>query len=358
MEPKLVPLSELGRRELARWRELADRSLEPNPFFDPSFVLPAARSVGESDDVAIMRMERDGDWVACLPVVIERKLVGSPFVLATWRNPYSFLGTPLVAPGHLESFATALAMTVRQRDHGRFLALRGCGEGRVLEAIRAAVADHGRLTTAYEDCHRRATLERRENADYFEGIKPRHRREMARLRRRLGDELEGEVRTVDRTDDREAPAEFLQLEASGWKGRAGTAMATSGDRDFFHSICDDFRAMGRLRLLALEGGGQTVAMKVDLSAGDTLYGFKIGFDERYAHYSPGVLLEVDSVGLFHERRSERLFDSCAQAGNRMINRLWPDRRSIDTVVLGRRGPSTGALRIARLALAANGGGGG
>jgi hypothetical protein len=43
MDVHLRPLSELDRRTTAAWADLAARAIEPNPDFDPLFVLPQAR---------------------------------------------------------------------------------------------------------------------------------------------------------------------------------------------------------------------------------------------------------------------------------------------------------------------------
>ena len=37
----LLPIDGLSDSDLAAWRELSDSALEPNPFFDPDFVMPA-----------------------------------------------------------------------------------------------------------------------------------------------------------------------------------------------------------------------------------------------------------------------------------------------------------------------------
>jgi hypothetical protein len=39
---RLLELAALSERDLDAWRELAARALEPNPFAEPDFVLPAA----------------------------------------------------------------------------------------------------------------------------------------------------------------------------------------------------------------------------------------------------------------------------------------------------------------------------
>jgi hypothetical protein len=54
-----------------------------------------------------------------------------------------------------------------------------------------------------------------------------------------------------------------------------------------------------------------------------------------------VQLERLNVDVFHEQRGEAWMDSCAAESNQMINRLWPDRRSISNIVIGRRDLLTG-----------------
>ena len=83
-------------------------------------------------------------------------------------------------------------------------------------------------------------------------------------------------------------------------------------------------------------------MKCNLRAGDAVFCFKIAFDEEFAKFSPGIQLELDNVERFHE--GSAWMDSCATPDHPMINRLWPDRRRIRTVLL----PSPGAVgRVSR-----------
>ena len=39
----LLPLSSLEQSDVGRWRELAARALEPNPFFEPDYLLARTR---------------------------------------------------------------------------------------------------------------------------------------------------------------------------------------------------------------------------------------------------------------------------------------------------------------------------
>jgi len=86
-------------------------------------------------------------------------------------------------------------------------------------------------------------------------------------------------------------------------------------------------------MLALAVGGRTVAMKCNVLAGTGAYAFKIAYDEDYARYSPGVLLEMENIRRFHARGDLQWMDSCADPANWMMNHIWPDRRRIATLVM-------------------------
>ena len=107
------------------------------------------------------------------------------------------------------------------------------------------------------------------------------------MRRRLQERV-GELTVRDRSGERDAYEEFLALERSGWKGTAGTAMASDpGHAEFFRELCSAFADAGRLQLLSLDGEQRTVAMKCNLIAGEVTYCFKIAFDEQLSQLSPG-----------------------------------------------------------------------
>lgn len=342
---ELVDLSEISPPEIDRWRDLASRAAEPNPFFEPEFLLPARREVG-SDAVRLLVFAEDDVWQACLPVAVERMFKG-PRCLMAWQHSYLFLSTPLVDAARVGEFAEALSDALRARHPHRLLGMRNLGDGIVSAAIHEAFADGKGPRLLYEEAQERATLVRRPENDYLSAVKKRHLREMQRQRRRLGEELGGELEVVDRSDDPGAVDDFLRLEASGWKGQAGTAMAESTQAaTFFASMCEAFASAGRLQMLSMQAAGRIAAMKCNISAGGTIFCFKIAHEDEFSRFSPGILLEAANIDLFHEQRHEGLMDSCAQPDNQMINRLWPDRRRLMTIALGPRGLSGSALALA------------
>jgi CelD/BcsL family acetyltransferase involved in cellulose biosynthesis len=85
-------------------------------------------------------------------------------------------------------------------------------------------------------------------------------------------------------------------------------------------------------------------MKCNFVSGGVVSCFKIAYDEAFARFSPGVQMELANVAAFHDRPELASMDSCADPDNQMINRLWPDRRPIATLLAPARGPGGLAAR--------------
>jgi CelD/BcsL family acetyltransferase involved in cellulose biosynthesis len=334
---RLVPLADLGERDLAAWRRLADGAAEPNPFFDPDFVLPAAAALGEAGEVALIQLGDGEEWVACLPVRQYRRWHRLPLpCLATWLHSYCLLGTPLLAPGR-EREALAGIVAAAAGAGAAFAGFEWVSGGGPIAAALAVTAGPRAIEF---DRFSRATLERRPEDDYLEGwVKSKDRRELRRRARLLGEELGGEPELVDRSEDGTAIDDFLRLEASGWKGREGTALASiPGHPEFLRETARRFGERGAFRLLMLEAGGQPVAGRCSYVADGVDFCFKIGYDEAFARFGPGRELELRMVERFHADPSLQMLDSCTAPDNELYNRLWRDRRELASTVL----PAAGA----------------
>src|SRR5262249_50394990 len=128
--------------------------------------------------------------------------------------------------------------------------------------------------------------------------------------------------------------EFLLLEASGWKGLSGGAFAANEvNREYFISVGREAFLRGRLMMLAMRLNGKPIAAKCNFLAKRGAFAFKIAYDEQYSYHSPGVLLEIENIRQVHRRPDIDWMDSCANPDHPMINRLWLDRRVIQTLVV-------------------------
>ena len=144
-------------------------------------------------------------------------------------------------------------------------------------------------------------------------------------------------------------SDFLQLEAAGWKGRGGTALASrADDRRFVDAVFPEAFRRGRLIVTGLDLDGRPLARHVLLAAGDGAVSFKLAYDEAYASCSPGVLAEVDNVRQFMQTPGLRWIDSNTARQSTGYWRVWKDRRTLHRVAVGTSG--AGRLAIAALPL--------
>ena len=183
----------------------------------------------------------------------------------------------------------------------------------------------------------RALIHARDCVDpYLKGASSgSRRRELRRMRKRLGER--GEVRSelIERpTDNPSVIDQFLQLEASGWKGREGVAMQCDHDRrSFFEEVATAGMERGQLHFSCLLLDDQPIAMSCDLVSTPGCFAFKIGFDEQFASFAPGIMLALDQINLIHSRPDISWMDSCTSPGNEWVGRLWSDRKTVTTMLI-------------------------
>jgi hypothetical protein len=154
------------------------------------------------------------------------------------------------------------------------------------------------------------------------------------------------------TGEPAAVEELIEIEGSSKLAAGGMVLKSDPAYErFFREMCAGFAAAGRLQLHALRFGDQTLAIRCNLLADPGIFYFKVAYDESFAHFSPGIRLEVESFHLFHDHTQSEWVDSCSDPNNETMNRLLPERRTLVTLGLvkpGLRAPATAAaLRAGR-----------
>lgn len=260
MKTFVVPLREVQAGDVQRWRELAAVALEPNPFFEPEYLLPQARALGELNQVALA-VATDGDaWIGCMPIRRRRSWRRIPLPNSSiWRGAPALpalVGTPLISSVHPHDAAAALLGSVARSRGSYFTAFEWLVEdGPVHRAICGATEAAGLRSLRFERFER-AFLKRRPEADYLErAVKGKHRAVMRTRWRRL-QEQEGEPQIVDRAGDEAAVAQLIELEGRSHLAAHGMVLISNPAYvRFFHEMCEAFAARGRLQLLGAPGRG-------------------------------------------------------------------------------------------------------
>lgn len=316
---------------LAEWDDLAREASEPNPFAE-RWYLTAALHALDSYKVRIAAVRANG-LIGLIPLQWQSRYAGLPVRhVQNWLNHNAFLGTPLVRKGAEGPFWRALlAKLDHQCDGAMFLHL-------CCFATQGAVAD-ALAVTCHNDSRRFALVHREERALLEKGLTPeaylethvrgKKRKELRRQQKRLSEE--GALR-FERSDGSTGLAgwigEFLVLEKSGWKGTNGSALACAPEtKTLFANALKGAAQAGRLELLTLRLDGRAIAMLVNFLAPPAAYSFKTAFDESYARFSPGVLIQIENLALL-ERAEIEFCDSCAAQDHPMIDSLWAGRRAI------------------------------
>lgn len=90
--------------------------------------------------------------------------------------------------------------------------------------------------------------------------------------------------------------EGFTVEASGWKGERGTAIAsTPASRAFYTEIAHWLASRGALRLGFLRLCGKALAFEFCIEEGSRHLSLKSGYDETYRSEAPGVMLRASML---------------------------------------------------------------
>jgi CelD/BcsL family acetyltransferase involved in cellulose biosynthesis len=321
------------------WRDLAQRSLDRNVFYEPDFALAAARHLREAPRPIFVfawdtgRPRGDaGSLLGVLPVTMPSLGLGT-LELFGWRHDQAVLGTPLLDRDRAgEVFTHFLGWLAGATPMaGGILLPMQAEEGATARVIREVCERTGRMIRSF-GAHERAVLRGGEAADALlaRAMPGKRLKEHRRLRRRL--EEKGAVAFVSASspaDVRLAAEVFLEVEEAGWKGRDGGAfLHTASGASFLRAATRSLAAAGECRIDMLTLDGVPIAAGIVLGgAGANLY-WKTAFDERFAAFSPGVQLTLEITRRQLENPAVAVTDSCAVAEHPMINGLWPDRMTV------------------------------
>lgn len=359
------------------WRVLAERAIEPNGYYLPAWELAVNASAHGRTGVSALAAWRNASpnqperielapsnpapatseparLIGLLPVVSLWRACKIPLPALASASPYGTLCTPLLDRGLAEEAAKSLMSEARSAG-AHALILRDVSlNGAAMKALTLALRRDG-LQPIILHSHLRACLDARREADEVlrDALSAKKLKELRRQRNRLAEH--GAVRfAVARTPDEvtRAVEVFLALEASGWKGERGTALRQSeGDLSFIRSATQGLAETGQCEIVTMHAGQTPVAAAVVLRHQDRAFYFKLGIDERFAKYSPGVQLTLDLTRHLCADAVLATANSTASADHPMINPIWRGRLKIGDVIipLRRNDPVVSAIHAALIA---------
>ncbi|MCJ8520955.1 CelD/BcsL family acetyltransferase involved in cellulose biosynthesis [Pseudorhizobium tarimense] len=325
----------LQAQVLEQWRGLGRNALVPNLFYEADFAQAAAHAFGKGVKVALF-FTSDGELVFAWPFLISSKRWGLPLrAMIGWHHNFSALGVPLIHRDHdsaaLRCFL-ALPRIVPGLPRRVWLPLVP-DTGAFSEPLKNHCAQLG-LRTALFECHARAMWQRGERDDPLNTLSAGSRSKLRQEYRRL--EKDGTIvfETLNKVIDiLPALEEYFELEATGWKGRIGTAIPQSAaEAMFMRNAVKAYAEQERLRIHRLRIGETTIASSITYITGDHAWYTKISFNDRYARNSPGSQLVLKVTEAFRRGEAQSA-DSCAPPGHPLMARFWPLRFGLSNVLL-------------------------
>jgi CelD/BcsL family acetyltransferase involved in cellulose biosynthesis len=143
--------------------------------------------------------------------------------------------------------------------------------------------------------------------EYYNSLPAKHRSNLRNRFKRIAQlggverEAVGAQASLD-----EALEDGFRIEASAWKGSAGTAIACAPElRRFYSEFARRAAERGWLRLNFLRSGDRRVAFDYSLVYDNRTFLLKLGYDPEYAAYSPSqLLLSMVLQDTFEQGREE------------------------------------------------------
>ena len=315
------------------WQALERDVAEPNSFAEWWFASASLRHLAPPGGVRLALVRRAGQLIGTALFHCEEQYGRAriPHV-ENWLHDNQFLGAPLVRRGEEEAFWRAILLMLDRAEWApSFLHLWGMVEdSAVVRGLESAAGALGRACPRVHRRSRAAMASLLPPAEYLaRNLSSKRRSELGRRRRRLAELGQLEIRSLDRAEEVDGWCDdFLHLERSGWKGAEGSALACSPvHAEFFREAITGAFSERRLHFVRMDLDERPIAMLTAFMAPPGAFGFKTAFDEGYARYSPGVLLQLDNLAELRRPGIEWI-DSCSGEDQPTLNGLWSERREI------------------------------
>jgi CelD/BcsL family acetyltransferase involved in cellulose biosynthesis len=347
----LVPLSSI---DPSQWRALAQRTIEPNGYYLPAWELAvSATARGRTEASALPASDgSSARLIGLMPVISLWRAFKVPLPALVSAHPYGTLCSPLIDRDDPIEATTRLLQQARDAGAHALVLNDVALDGAAMASLNQVLSRDGlkpRILSSYV----RASLDAAQDGETLlrEALGTKKLKELRRQRHRLEEHGPVAFEVARRPDEiRPALETFLQLEASGWKGKRGTALVQhAGDATFIRRAVPALAETAQCEIVTLRAGAIPVAAGIVLRHQDRAFFFKLGIDERFAKYSPGVQLTLDLTRHLCADPAIASADSTASADHPMINPIWRGRFTVGDVLIPlRRNDPVVALTYAAL----------
>jgi hypothetical protein len=282
------------------WDRLAWKAPQMSPMLFPAWVDAFLRHRLAANERWFCVFAYIGDeLIGVLPVIVTpHPILGQqrPLLRTPSDDFMTFSGDIALAPSQaLRAFPALLAQIDREVPGHLGLELKAVRQSSpVWAALQVGIHNHIVRTGSIS---RYSVIDvKGEFANYFASLGSL-RRNLTRYHKRLKGRGAVSVELKKRSAAGEdLLPEFMALEASGWKGRNGTAILNDRNQTaFFSTLVKNLAKQERLEWHLIRVGDQIVAAGIGVRCSGALVLPKIAYDEDYAECMPGNLLTGEVI---------------------------------------------------------------
>lgn len=321
------------------WERLSRNSVEENPFYSPVFMRAVLENIEKNSDIKALAVYRDANLVGFLPFIIDTwHWLGAAAVNRAWITPYSTLTIPLIDCHCPREVVEALVMAMEEHSAGgSFWLFDNFNlEGPVAVLLEEILRDKNLASKIFDEFDRPSLLQGTTfDQHMLAQMSKKRRSSLKRNRKRLREKGRVEMRVFTSGPELETAVEdFLKIEAAGWKGQRGTALASSDSTaEFARQVFGDADGKSITRAEVLYLDEHPIAVSLSISVGKIAFTLKCTYDEAYRSYGPGLLLEQDIIEDFLNTHWAERLDSAITASGHVLEGMWKDSIRVGDLLL-------------------------
>jgi len=333
---KILSLNAIDNELIAQWSLFARSITESNAYLAPEFALPAIRNLDNGKKIIIVAVWKDDKReILCGFGVFSVSKGDRHFPLphlVCYQSKHSYLSGILLDNQMQEPIIHCMLESVKKHFpfiYGVRLSQFDSNSslGEYLRALPVGSGIHWHLLRETKRAYlNRSVILGNEKWDQHISSKrsKNFRRTLSKLEKDFG-QIEWRVIQSEMAD--EHVSKFLELENSGWKGDEKSSLASCAENiNFFQQMTREFGIKKEFFFTELLVGGKVIASSSNFMIGRQAFTFKVGMDESFRDYSPGIINEM----MFLKNLASLEFDDIDSGADEssFINSYWPERKTL------------------------------
>jgi CelD/BcsL family acetyltransferase involved in cellulose biosynthesis len=338
----------------AAWDDLVARADSPNVFMDPALMQVAAQIAPRMQHRSVLvwksiggRRQLAGAW--SFAIRRPRQSVLPVRMLAAPVYEHCYLSTPVIDRNCLDETIEAMLDAIDDDPQlPKIVALDMMAtDGATYNALARALARRDSEPRVFAQLQRPKLASDLDGKAYLEKAQSgSSRKKLRQHRRKLAEK--GDLTSVVATQPGavcRALEEFLAMEASGWKGRQGTALQSSkADAAFMRGTVGALASTGCASIHSLYLDGKPVSMQIVVRSGAVAFTWKTAYDEAFQDFSPGTLLWEDYTAALLADKTIAAVDSCSFDDSGYMA-TWTERQAMADLWFDVRRGGSAAFRF-------------